>query len=123
MVTHMMTSAKIVHCASDFKGTGRASGSRQKPFKYHLIRTAGGAFALLRRAHGPGQERQAENVTGDPWCRRRQLFHPIGDEMRPGVERVAEMQHASALGGRRLRPVGLVVAAFGNGAAGELPDP
>src|SRR5260370_37526046 len=75
-----------------------------KLFKDHLIRVAGGAFALLRRTHGPGQERQAKKIAGDPWRRRRQLVHPIGDEMRPGAERVAQMQHASALGWRRLRP-------------------
>jgi hypothetical protein len=60
-----------------------------KPFKDHLIRVAGGAFALLLTAHGPGQKRQAENIAGDPGRRRRQLVHPIGDEMRPGAECVS----------------------------------
>src|ERR1700687_4606278 len=91
----------------------------QKPFKDHLIRVAGGAFTLLLSAHGPGQERQAENVARDPWRGRRQLIYPIGDKMRPGAERVAEMQHALALGGCRLGPVGFLVGPFGNDTAGK----
>ena len=107
-IAHGDHTPKIVHCSQRLQGRGRGSGSRPKPFENHLIRVAGGALALLRRAHGPGQQRQAEDVAGDPGRRRRQLVDPIGDEMRPGAERVAEMQHAPALGRRRLRPVGCV---------------
>ena len=45
------------------------------------------------------------------------LIDPIGDEVRPRAERVSKMHHASALDRRRLRPVGFVVAAFGNYSA------
>ena len=60
--------------------TSRARGAHQvpgtKPFENHLVGVARRAFALLRRAHGPGQQRQAEDVAGDPGRRRRQLVDP-----------------------------------------------
>ena len=43
----MVTDTKIVHCAFEFKGGGRASGSRPKPFEDHLIRIARRTVALL----------------------------------------------------------------------------
>ena len=67
----------------------RASGSRQEPLEDHLVGVARGALTLLRRAHGPGQQRQPKNVAGDPGGGCRQLIHPIGDEMRPAPEGVA----------------------------------
>src|ERR1700682_1968757 len=99
-----VTSAKIVHDEDDFKGGSRLSAFREKPLKDHLICISGGAFALLGGAHRPGQKRQAEQVAGDPWRSRRQFMHPIGDEMRPGVEGMAKMRHAAGLGRRSLRP-------------------
>src|SRR3984885_3913101 len=101
-----------------FKGA-LVPGSGAKALEDHLIPMPGRPGALLRRAHGPGQERQAENVTGNPGRRGRQLVDPIGDEMRPGAERMAQMQHALPLRGRRARPVGFLIAAFGDDAAGK----
>jgi hypothetical protein len=37
MVTHMLTSAKIVHRASDFKGVWRASGLGHDPEKWEPV--------------------------------------------------------------------------------------
>ena len=51
-----------MHCGDAFKSVERASGSRPKAFKDHLISIPGGAFALLLCPHRPGQQRQAENV-------------------------------------------------------------
>src|SRR5439155_14433903 len=99
-------------CSADFKTAWSASGSRQKTLKNHLVGVARGPFALLRRAHGPGQERQAENMPGHPWCCRRQLVDTESHEMRAGAERVPQMFHAPALGGRCLGPVGFGVFAL-----------
>src|SRR6187551_1880926 len=98
----------------------RASASRYKTLENHLVGVAGGALALFRRAHGPGQERQAEDMAGDPGRRRWQLVNPERHEMRPGAERVAQMQHAAALFRRQLVPVGVVIVRLGNDAARTL---
>jgi hypothetical protein len=37
MVTHMMTSAKIVHCSDDFKSAGCASGLGHDPEKWEPV--------------------------------------------------------------------------------------
>src|SRR5258708_31862695 len=108
----MVTASKIVHCIKDFKSAPRASGSRPETFKNHLVGIASRPFALLGRAHGPGQQQQAENIARDPGRRRWQLIDPIGDEMWPGAEGMTETQHALALGGRRLRPGRFTLSAF-----------
>ena len=83
MVTN---TSKIVHQADEFKVARRGSGSRLEPLEDHLVGVARRPLALLGRAHGPSQERQAEDIAGDPGGRRRQLVHPIGDEVGPGAE-------------------------------------
>jgi hypothetical protein len=95
-IAHGDHAIKIVHCAMEFKVRPRAP-LRPEALKNHLISETRGALALLGVSHGPGQERQAKNVARDPWRRRRQIIHPISDEMRPGAERMPEMQHALAL--------------------------
>src|SRR5262245_62458555 len=88
---------KIVHRACHFKAVKRGSGSRYETLKDHLISVTRRACTLLRRAHGPGQERAAEDVARDPWRGRGQLVHPEGDEMRLGAKSVAQIEHAVAL--------------------------
>ena len=46
---------KIVHCSDDFKAGRHMSGSGLETLKDHLVGIACGPFALLRRAHGPGE--------------------------------------------------------------------
>src|SRR4029079_18525687 len=42
------------------------------------------------------------------------IVYAVSYEIRPRVECMAEMRHASALDGRRLRPIGFFVASFGD---------
>ena len=58
--SRMVTAHKIVHCTKDFKSARGASGSREEPFKDHLIRVAACVLALLLGAYGPGQQRKTE---------------------------------------------------------------
>src|SRR6266478_2771162 len=90
-----------------------------KPLKNHLICIANRTFALRRRPHRPSQKRQSENVAGDPGRRRRQLLDPEGHEMRPGVERMAQIQHALALFRRQFLPIVVIIVALGDDAAGQ----
>src|ERR1700730_10693342 len=94
-----------------------------KPLKNHLIRVANRTFALCRRPHCPGQKRQSENVAGDPGRRRRQLFDPEGHEMRPGVECMAQIEHALALSRRQFLPVVVIIVTLGDDAAGKPRHP
>src|SRR5215212_8681985 len=127
-MTHIV-SANIVHRAGDFKSEGVGTGwlqqsliksLRQKTLKDYLIGVVCRPVALLGRAHGPSQQWQAEQVTGDPRRRARQLTDPERDEMRSRAERVAKMHHASTLVGRCLRPVGFFVTAFGDYSARQF---
>src|SRR5579872_5815233 len=109
----VVTTPKIVQCNADFK----VPKSGAEPFKDHLIGISAGTRSLLGGADRPGQERQAEQMPRDPGRRRRQIVDPIGDELRPGSQRVLEMPHARTLGRRRFGPIGLSVVALRNDAS------
>src|SRR6202022_27954 len=96
------------------------SGSRNETLKNHLVGIACRARALLRCAHGPGQQRAAEYVARDPGRGRRQLVDPEGYEVWLGAKAMAPVQHAVALLRRQLVPGLIVVIALGDDAARQL---
>ena len=94
------------------------SGSRDETLKDHLVGVARRPFALLRRAHRPGQQRTAKDVAGNPGRRRRQLVDPEGDEMRLGAKRRgADTSMLSRCSGGQLLPVVVIIIALRDDAA------
>jgi hypothetical protein len=57
--------------------------SGNETLKDHLVGIVRGPRALLRCPHGPGKQRQAEDVAGNPGRGAGNWSTQIGDEMRP----------------------------------------
>src|SRR5690242_18711687 len=96
------------------------SASWREALEDHLVRIAGCRGALLGCPDCPGEQRAAEQVPRDPGRRRRQLLHPIGDEMGLRAQAVLQMQHGGALRLCQLLPITVVVTALGDDAARQL---
>jgi len=99
-----------------------ASGSRPKPFKNQSDPRSEPHFAPAQAsARRPGQQRASRNVAGrstgagaGKWSTQKST------EMRPGVERMAQMQHAVALFRRQFFfQVVVIIAALGDDPTGR----
>src|SRR4051794_32548370 len=73
------------------------SSLRYEALEDHLIRMLCDPRPLLGRTHGPAEQGAAEHIAGDPGGGGGQVVDLEGDEMRLGLEAVAQVQHAVAL--------------------------
>src|SRR5436190_21699052 len=92
---------------------------RSEPLENHLVRPAFRALAVLRRAHRPGEQRQAENIACNPRARGGQIVHVIRDKMRPRARRMQQECKLAPLSRSQRAPLIIFGVALRHDAAGK----
>src|SRR5436305_9600211 len=90
---------------------------RPEALENHLVSVAFCARPLCVGADRPGQQRTSEDSPCNPRAKRRQIVHPIRDEMRPRAEPMGEERERSLLSARQTAPLGILVVALRHDAA------
>src|SRR5262249_58354686 len=82
----------------------RHASLRPKSLEDHLIGIARGLALVIRAAHGPSEQREAQDAACDRGQQRRQVAQRVSDELRPRRQRLRERYHGAPGGGRKRGP-------------------